>query len=87
MTVRVEPAHQEAYTTITRAQLGFPGILDAYAAVERWLTDEGHAMSAAPREVYFNESESGPDDEPFCDIAYPYATALVGVASSEARSG
>ena len=70
--VRIEPAHYEAYTTITRGQLSFPGILDAYAAVERWLTDQGYAMGAAPREIYFNESPSAPDDEPFCDIAYPY---------------
>jgi DNA-binding transcriptional MerR regulator len=74
MAVRVEPAHHEAYTTITRGQLSFPGILDAYVAVERWLSDEGFAIGAAPREVYFNESEAAPDDEPFCDIAFPYVT-------------
>lgn len=87
MAVRIEPAHHEAYTTITRGQLSFPGILDAYGAVERWLTDERYAIDAAPREVYFNESEAAPDDEPFCDIAYPYLSAAEVAAPAGASPG
>jgi DNA-binding transcriptional MerR regulator len=68
---RVEPAHREAYTTITRAQTEFPGILDAYAAVERWIEDRGEQMAAAPREVYFNGDPDPDPAEPFCDVAYP----------------
>ncbi len=68
--VRVEAAHREAATTITRAQVAFPAILDAYAAVESWIEREGHEMAAAPREVYFTDEEVGAD-EPFCDIAFP----------------
>jgi DNA-binding transcriptional MerR regulator len=70
---RAEPAHREAYTTITRAQCEFPGILDAYAAVEAWIEERGLSMGAAPREVYFvSEEEVGPDDL-FCDVAFPIA--------------
>ena len=68
--VRAEPAHREAFTTITRRQVEFPGILDAYAAVESWIEREGHEMTGAPREVYFTESDVQPD-EAFCDIAFP----------------
>ena len=68
--VRVEPAHREAFTTITRSQVAFPSILDAYAAVERWIEGEGREMAGAPREVYFVDGEV-PPDEPFCDIAFP----------------
>jgi DNA-binding transcriptional MerR regulator len=71
ITVRVEPAHREAYVTITRAQTDFPGILDAYAAVDECVQSNGHTISASPREVYFaDESEVAPD-EPFCDVAFP----------------
>ena len=68
---RTESAHREAYTTISRAQTQFPGILDAYAAVERWMEENGTAMSAAPREVYFNADPDPAPEAPFCDIAFP----------------
>jgi DNA-binding transcriptional MerR regulator len=72
---RVEPAHREAYTTITRAQVQFPGILDAYAAVERWIEEHGEQMATAPREVYFNPDPDPDPDDPFCDIAFPIGSA------------
>jgi effector-binding domain-containing protein len=72
---RVELAHREAYTTITRAQVQFPGILDAYAAVERWIEERGERMAAAPREVYFNPDPDPDPNDPFCDIAFPIGSA------------
>jgi DNA-binding transcriptional MerR regulator len=74
ISTRTEEAHREAYTVITRQQLDFPGILDAYAAVERWIKDEGREMTGSPREVYFVDGDA-PPDEPFCDIAFPIARA------------
>jgi DNA-binding transcriptional MerR regulator len=68
---RTEPAHREAFTTITRAQTQFPGILDAYAAVERWIDERGVEMAGSPREVYFNSDPEPEADRPFCDIAFP----------------
>lgn len=68
--VRSEPAHDEAFTTITRSQVEFPGILDAYAAVEAWIEREEREMAGAPREVYFVDGDV-PPNEPFCDIAFP----------------
>jgi DNA-binding transcriptional MerR regulator len=68
--VRSEPAHREAVTTITRAQVAFPAILDAYEAVESWIQREGLEIAASPREVYFTDEDVAPD-EPFCDIAFP----------------
>jgi DNA-binding transcriptional MerR regulator len=68
--VRAEAAHHEAFTTITRSQVEFPGILDAYAAVEAWIEREAREMVGSPREVYFVDGDV-PPDEPFCDIAFP----------------
>ena len=72
---RVEPAHREAFTTITRAQTQFPGILDAYDAVERWIENRGEQIAAAPREVYFNPDPEPRPEDPFCDIAFPIAAS------------
>ena len=70
MIVRTEPQHHEAFTTITRSQVEFPSILDAYAAVEGWIKREGREMAGSPREVYFVDGDV-PAEEPFCDIAFP----------------
>jgi DNA-binding transcriptional MerR regulator len=72
--VRTEPAHDEAYTTITKAQWDYPAILAAYDAVAcsaEALARPGSQLSC--REVYVAEPDRiGPDD-PVCDIAFPLA--------------
>jgi DNA-binding transcriptional MerR regulator len=68
---RIEPAHREAYTRITKAMVEFPQILTAYDAVEHWISDNGREIIGSPREVYFVDFMAvGPDDEA-CDIAFP----------------
>jgi DNA-binding transcriptional MerR regulator len=70
---RVEPAHREAYTRITKAQVEFPQILSAYEAVDGWIRSEGRTPTGSPREVYFADWDaSGPTDE-VCDVAFPVA--------------
>jgi effector-binding domain-containing protein len=72
--VRMEPARSEAYTTITRALVRFPEILQAYDAVDTWLGEHGHKPVLSPREVYFGDMMTAADDEPICDITFVYAT-------------
>ena len=70
--IRTEPAHDEAFTTITKAQWAYPAILAAYDAVAC-----SPEVSARPgsrlscREVYVAEPQAIGDDEPICDIAFP----------------
>lgn len=70
--IRTEPAHDEAFTTITKAQWDFPAILAAYDAVAC-----SSAAAARPRsrlscrEVYLTEPEAIGADELICDIAFP----------------
>jgi DNA-binding transcriptional MerR regulator len=70
--IRTEPAHDEAYTTITKAQWDYPAILAAYDAVAcspEVAARPGSSLSC--REVYLAEPEEvGPDDL-LCDIAFP----------------
>jgi DNA-binding transcriptional MerR regulator len=70
--IRTEPAHDEAYTTITKAQWAYPAILAAYDAVAsspEVAARPGSRLSC--REVYHAEPDEIGDDELICDIAYP----------------
>ena len=79
--VRIEPAHLEAFTTITLAQCVFPGILEAYDAVRTFIDKNTMEPIGSPREVYFVEHEKVAENDPFCDIAWPAAPV-----STEARA-
>jgi DNA-binding transcriptional MerR regulator len=70
--IRTEPAHDEAFTTITKAQWDYPAILAAYDAVAcspEAIARPGSRLSC--REVYLAEPEAIGDDDLICDIAFP----------------
>ncbi|MEE9416918.1 MAG: MerR family transcriptional regulator [Acidimicrobiales bacterium] len=70
--VRTEPAHDEAYTTITKAQWEFPAILAAYDAVA--CSPEATARPGSKlscREVYVAEADDVGAEDLICDIAFP----------------
>jgi DNA-binding transcriptional MerR regulator len=72
--IRTEPAHDEAYTTITKAQWAYPAILAAYDAVA--CSPEAVARPGARlscREVYIAEPDAIAEDDPVCAIAFPLA--------------
>ncbi len=75
--IRTEPAHDEAYTTITKAQWAYPAILAAYDAVASSpavIANPGSRLSC--REVYRAEPDEIDDDQVICDIAYPLGSPL-----------
>jgi DNA-binding transcriptional MerR regulator len=70
--IRTEPAHDEAFTTITKAQWEYPAILAAYDAVAcsaEVAARPGSRLSC--REVYVAEPETIGAHEMVCDIAFP----------------
>lgn len=72
--IRTEPAHDEAYTTITKAQWAYPAILAAYDAVacsREAVTRPDAGLSC--REVYIAAPDEIEDDDLICDVAYPLA--------------
>jgi DNA-binding transcriptional MerR regulator len=72
--VRTEPAHDEAYTTITKAQWAYPAILAAYDTVARSpevVARPGARLSC--REVYLADPDEIEEDDLICDVAYPLA--------------
>lgn len=70
--IRTEPAHDEAFTTITKAQWDYPAILAAYDAVAC-----SPEVAARPRsrlscrEVYVAEPSAIGGDDLICDVAFP----------------
>ncbi len=70
--IHADAAHDEAYTTITKAQWAYPAILAAYDAVACSLEVTSRPCSRMScREVYLAEPDAISDDDPICDIAYP----------------
>jgi DNA-binding transcriptional MerR regulator len=70
--IRTEPAHDEAYTTITKAQWSYPAILAAYDAVgcsPEVAARPGSRLSC--REVYLAAPDDLSDGELICDVAFP----------------
>ena len=70
--IRTEPAHDEAFTPITKAQWDYPAILAAYDAVACSPEAQQHPGShLSCREVYCAEPDDITDDDLICDIAFP----------------
>ena len=70
---RSEPAHREAYVTVSAANLEWPHVLSAYDAVERWMDARGRVGLGPPRQVYRGDvvpTSASPDDV-VCDVAFP----------------
>ncbi|MER7582523.1 MerR family transcriptional regulator [Kitasatospora sp. NPDC097691] len=73
--VRVEPAHREAYTELTRRQGDFATMAAAHDAVAAWLRAHGHERTGCNREVYHpNWATAGPDEH-VADVAVPLLPA------------
>ncbi len=71
--IRLEPAHKEAYTRISKLQMDFPGILEAYDAVAKHLKTKDLSLCDSPREVYLMTNwKATSDHDLVCDIAFPY---------------
>jgi DNA-binding transcriptional MerR regulator len=70
--IRTEPAHDEAYTTITKAQWDYPAILAAYDVVAGSPQVRARPRShLSCREVYLAEPEAAGNDDLICDVAFP----------------
>lgn len=74
MRTRTEESHEEAFTRISKQQVAFPGILEAYEAVEKWIAAGSLSPAGSPREVYFADWDAISEDDPACDVAFPVRT-------------
>jgi len=70
--VRIEPAHREAYTAMTKRHEDYPAMAAAHDAVGAWLAEHGHVRSASNREVYYPNWATAEPDEHVADVAIPF---------------
>ena len=69
--LRVEAAHDVAYTRISKRQVEFPGILEAYDAVGCWAAESERGIAGPPREIYIVDWDRAELDDLACDVAFP----------------
>lgn len=72
VTFRTEPAHDEVYVTLTKAQFEFPAILDAYAVTAQRAAELGRCGPLSPREIYTHDWDRTPPDGLVGEVATPY---------------
>ncbi|MFJ8794728.1 MerR family transcriptional regulator [Streptomyces sp. NPDC102462] len=70
--VRIEPAHREAYTALTKRHDGYPVMAAAHDAVGAWLAERAYARSASNREVYYPNWATAEPGEHVADVAVPF---------------
>ncbi len=72
LTLREEPAHHEAFVTLSKSQFDFPGILDAYDATSAYAGAHGECGALSPRELYPHDWESLEAGDPAGEVAWPF---------------
>jgi DNA-binding transcriptional MerR regulator len=70
--VRVEPAHEEAFTTMKKKAVDGPELMHGYDAVAAWMLERGRKCTLGSREVYWGDWDKLAPEEPAFDIAYPF---------------
>jgi DNA-binding transcriptional MerR regulator len=69
--IRVEPAHAEAYCSITKDECAYPMIMLAYDLVDDWVRRTGVPTAGAPREVYHPNFPTAAGPDLAVDVALP----------------
>ncbi|MBZ9712338.1 MerR family transcriptional regulator [Deinococcus multiflagellatus] len=70
--LRVEPAHAEAFVTLTKDQFEFPAILAAYDVTCAAAQAQGTCGDLSPREVYPHDWDAAGAGDPAGEVAWPY---------------
>jgi DNA-binding transcriptional MerR regulator len=69
--IRVEPAHTEAYCTISKDECAYPRIMLAYDLLQDWVRRCGLPTTGPTREIYYPDFQHLPGAAPGVDIAQP----------------
>jgi DNA-binding transcriptional MerR regulator len=68
---RVEAAHDEAYIRLTLKEMGWPALLPACDALERWTKESSREPAGALRQLLIADQRSATPDTPVCDLSIP----------------
>ena len=69
--LRTEPAHEEAYVRLALKDMGWPAMLPACDALERWTTDQQRRPAGALRQLLIADQRTAAPDTPVCDLSVP----------------
>jgi DNA-binding transcriptional MerR regulator len=69
--IRVEPAHTEAYCTITKDECAYPRIMLAYDLLDDWVRRSGRPTTGPVREIYHPDFQYAAGPALAVDIAQP----------------
>jgi hypothetical protein len=69
--VRVEPAHDEAYIRLASKDAGWPAMLPASDALERWTADNDREPAGTLRQVLIADQRSAMPDTLVLDLTVP----------------
>jgi DNA-binding transcriptional MerR regulator len=70
MRLRAEPAHDEAYIRVASKDRGWPALLPACEALERWAAAQGR-QAGTLRQVLIADQRTAAPDTPVCDLSLP----------------
>jgi hypothetical protein len=68
---RTIPAHREAFVRVTKEQALTGQLGGVYEAVEKWISDQGLEVTAAPRETYWTDFGAAAPGDVVFDISFP----------------
>jgi len=68
---RVEAAHDEAYIRLTLKEMGWPALLPACDALERWTKENGREPAGVLRQLLIADQRTATPDTPVCDLSVP----------------
>jgi effector-binding domain-containing protein len=70
---RTVPAHREAYVRVTKHQVVAGELGGVYEAIEKWISERGLSVAAAPRETYWTDFMAAAESDEVFDVAFPVA--------------
>jgi DNA-binding transcriptional MerR regulator len=68
---RVEAAHDEAYIRLTLKEMGWPALLPACDALERWTRENRREPAGPLRQLLIADQRTAKPDTPVCDLSVP----------------
>ena len=68
---RVESAHEEAYIRLRMKEMGWPALLPACDALERWAREQAREPAGPLRQVLIADQRTAAPETPVCDLSVP----------------
>ncbi|HEX3788957.1 MAG TPA: MerR family transcriptional regulator [Pseudonocardiaceae bacterium] len=67
----VEPEHEEAYVRLTMKEMGWPAMMPAADALNRWVAERERQAGGPVRQVLIADQRTAAADTPACDLSIP----------------